>query len=81
MINAKLPSGEEVEINAAASDVEFIQMLIAFNENIAREINNQAYGLINNAGAEKLAESFNQLKAMVADMHAFLSKASITHTK
>ena len=65
--------GEEMTINAAASDIEFVQKLIALNEQITDEINLQAKGLLLDEGARGCADSFNHLKAVVGEMHTLLS--------
>jgi len=65
--------GEEMTINAAASDIEFVQKLIALNEQITDEINLQANGLLLDEGARGCADSFNHLKALVGEMHTLLS--------
>src|SRR5262249_41601088 len=65
--------GEEMTINAAASDIEFVQKLIALNEQITDEINLQANGLLLDEGARGGADSFNHLKALVGEMHTLLS--------
>ena len=81
MTKVKLASGEEVEIKAEASDAEFVQALIALNDQITSEINIQAKGLLFNAGGEGTADSFNRLKSLVGEMHALLSDASLTDAK
>jgi hypothetical protein len=81
MTKVKLASGEEVEIKAEASDVDFVQALIALNDQITSEINIQAKGLLFNSGGEGTADSFNRLKSLVGEMHALLSDASLTDAK
>jgi hypothetical protein len=73
MTKATFPTGEEITINAEASDLEFLQRLIALNDDIAREINRQADGLLSEEGRRGNADSFKRLKALVDEMHALLS--------
>jgi hypothetical protein len=77
MTKARLPSGEEVMTSADASDVEFVQHLVALNDKITHEINLQAKGLFLEEGWRGDAGSFNQLKELVNEMHALLSDATL----
>jgi hypothetical protein len=73
MTKATLPTGEEITINAEACNLEFLQGLIALNDDITREINRQADGFLSEEGGRGNADSFKRLKALVDEMHALLS--------
>jgi hypothetical protein len=68
-------------INASASDVVFVQKLIALNDQIAKELNLQSAGLLSEQGGAGNADSFNRLKALVDEMHALLSAAEFKTAK
>jgi hypothetical protein len=73
----RLPSGQEMAIDADASDVEFIQILIALNDKIAGEINLLTKNLCFGANPQENVEPLNRLKAVVDELHAILSDAKV----
>ena len=77
MTKVRLPSGQEMAIDADASDVEFIQILIALNDKIAGEINLLAKNMFLGANAQENVEPLNRLKAAADELHAILSVAKV----
>jgi hypothetical protein len=77
MTKVRLPSGQEMAIDADASDVEFIQILIALNDKIAGEINLLAKNLCLGANSRDNVEPLNRLKAAVDELHVILSNAKV----
>ena len=77
MTKVRLPKGRVMTIDADASDVEFIQILIALNDKIAGEINLLAKNMFLGANAQENVEPLNRLKAAADELHAILSVAKV----
>jgi len=70
-------TGEERTIKASASDVAFVQKLIALNDKITHEINSQADGLLTEKGAPGNADSFDRLKTLVDELHTLVFNTAL----
>jgi hypothetical protein len=77
MTKVRLSNGQEMTVDADESDLEFIQVLIALNNNITGEIDLLAKNLCLGASAQENVEPLNRLKAAVDELHAILSNAKV----